>query len=88
MYAKLGIKVVDAEPDYATAFAKVRQFTDLPLVFDNSVKGTAMANIDFLKSKDPNRHNIAFLHYGNTVHFVVNQSECGYSLPVRKKRLR
>ena len=71
MYAKLGIKVVDAEPDYATAFAKVRQFTDLPLVFDNSVKGTAMANIDFLKSKDPNRHNIAFLHYGNTVHFVV-----------------
>ena len=71
MYSKLGIKVVDAEPDYSTAFAKVRQFTELPLVFDNSVKGTAMANIDFLKSKDPNRHNIAFLHYGNTVHFVV-----------------
>jgi predicted NBD/HSP70 family sugar kinase len=71
MYSKLGIKVVDAEPDYSTAFAKVRKFTELPLVFDNSVKGTAMANIDFLKSKDPNRHNIAFLHYGNTVHFVV-----------------
>ncbi len=71
MYDKLGIKLVDAEPDYSTAFANVRKFTDLPLVFDNSVKGTAMANIDFLKTKDPNRHNIAFLHYGNTVHFVV-----------------
>ena len=71
MYDKLGIKMVDAEPDYSSAFANVRKFTDLPLVFDNSVKGTAMANIDFLKTKDPNRHNIAFLHYGNTVHFVV-----------------
>ncbi len=71
MYDKLGIKMVDAEPDYSSAFANVRKFTNLPLVFDNSVKGTAMANIDFLKTKDPNRHNIAFLHYGNTVHFVV-----------------
>ncbi len=71
MYDKLGVKLVDAEPDYSTAFANVRKFTNLPLVFDNSVKGTAMANIDFLKTKDPNRHNIAFLHYGNTVHFVV-----------------
>ena len=50
MYNKLGIKIVDAEPDYSTAFANVRKFTDLPLVFDNSVKGTAMANIDFLKT--------------------------------------
>lgn len=71
MYEKLGIKMVDSEPDYSTSFERVRKFTDLPLVFDNSVKGTAMANIDFLKTKDPNRHNIAFLHYGNTVHFVV-----------------
>ena len=30
-----------------------------------------MANIDFLKTKDPNRHNIAFLQYGTTMHFVV-----------------
>ena len=71
MYERLGIKMVDAEPDYSTAFAKVREFTQLPLVFDNSVKGTAMANIDFQKTKDLNRHNIAFLHYGNTIHFVV-----------------
>ena len=71
MYETLGIKVVNAEPDYSTAFNRVREFTQLPLVFDNSVKGTAMANIDFQKTKDLNRHNIAFLHYGNTIHFVV-----------------
>ena len=71
MYSKLGIKVVDSEPDYTPTIARIREYTQLPLVLDNSVKGTAMANIDFLKTKDPNRHNIAFLHYGNTVHFVV-----------------
>lgn len=71
MYKRLHIKVADSEPDYSSAFERVRNYTNLPLVFDNSVKGTAMANIDFLKTKDPNRHNIAFLHYGNTVHFVV-----------------
>ena len=71
MYEKLGIKVEDQEPDYSTLIAKLREYTQLPLVLDNSVKGTAMANIDFQKTKDLNRHNIAFLHYGNTVHFVV-----------------
>ena len=30
-----------------------------------------MANIDFQKTKDPNRQNIAFLQYGPTMHFVV-----------------
>jgi predicted NBD/HSP70 family sugar kinase len=71
MYSKLGIEVVDGMPNYSKAKAVIREYTDLPLVFDNSVKGTAMANIDFLKSKDPNRHNIAFLQYGNTMNFVV-----------------
>lgn len=71
MYEKLGIKTVDSEPDYSPVIAKLREYTQLPLVLDNSVKGTAMANIDFQKTKDLNRHNIAFLHYGNTVHFVV-----------------
>lgn len=71
MYDKLGIEMIDGEPSYAKLKSAIRQSTDLPLVFDNSVKGTAMANIDFLKTKDPNRHNIAFLQYGNTMHFVV-----------------
>lgn len=71
MYEKLGIEVTDGVPNYSKLKATIKEYTDLPLVFDNSVKGTAMANIDFLKSKDPNRHNIAFLQYGNTMHFVV-----------------
>lgn len=71
MYTKLGIELKDGVPNYTKTKAMIHEKTDLPLVFDNSVKGTAMANIDFLKSKDPNRHNIAFLQYGNTMHFVV-----------------
>ena len=71
MYSRLGINVEDGEPDYSKLKAAIREKTELPLVFDNSVKGTAMANIDFLKTKDINRHNIAFLQYGNTMHFVV-----------------
>ena len=71
MYAKLGIQTENGVPNYSTLKARVREYTDIPLIFDNSVKGTAMANIDFQKTKDLNRHNIAFLQYGNTIHFVV-----------------
>lgn len=71
MYSRLGIDVSEGVPNYTKVRNIIKGYTDLPLVFDNSVKGTAMANIDFLKSKDPNRHNIAFLQYGNSMHFVV-----------------
>ena len=71
MYEKLGIDVIDGVPSYKKVRQMIRTYTDLPLVFDNSVKGTAMANIDFLKTKDPNRQNIAFLQYANTMNFVV-----------------
>lgn len=71
MYEKLGIEVKDGVPDYTKVRNLIRGYTDLPLVFDNSVKGTAMANIDFLKTKDPNRQNIAFLQFGNNMNFVV-----------------
>ena len=71
MYPKLDIDVNDGAPDYSKIRSYVSRLTDLPLVFDNSVKGTAMANIDFLKGKDPNRLNIAFLQYGSTMHFIV-----------------
>lgn len=71
MYSQLEIEVSDGVPNYSKIKAYVASLTDLPTVFDNSVKGTAMANIDFLKTKDPNRHNIAFLQYGSTMHFVV-----------------
>ena len=71
MYTRLGIETVNGEPDYTKAEEYVRGYTTLPLVFDNSVKGTSMANIDFQKSKDPDRHNIAFLQYGSNLNFVV-----------------
>lgn len=71
MYQRLEIEVSDGAPDYSKLRAYAQKQTALPVVFDNSVKGTAMANIDFLKTKDPNRRNIAFLQYGSTIHFVV-----------------
>ncbi len=71
MYSRLGIDMINGEPDYAKAEEYVHGYTTLPLVFDNSVKGTSMANIDFQKSKDPDRHNIAFLQYGSNLNFVV-----------------
>ena len=71
MYGKLRIDVKDDVPDYSKIRNEIREITNLPIVFDNSVKGTAMANIDFLKTKDVNRQNIAFLQYGNTMNFVV-----------------
>lgn len=71
MYSRLRIDVKDDVPDYTKIRNEIRELVDIPLVFDNSVKGTAMANIDFLKTKDVNRQNIAFLQYGNTLNFVV-----------------
>ncbi|MBO6141469.1 MAG: ROK family protein [Ruminococcus sp.] len=71
MYQRLGVELVNGEPDYSKAEEYVHSYTTLPLVFDNSVKGTSMANIDFQKSKDPDRHNIAFLQYGSNLNFVV-----------------
>lgn len=71
MYSRLRIDIKDEVPDFSKLKAEIRELIDVPLVFDNSVKGTAMANIDFLKTKDVNRLNIAFLQYGNSFNFVV-----------------
>ena len=71
MYSRLRIDIKDEVPDFSKLKAEIREQIDVPLVFDNSVKGTAMANIDFLKTKDVNRLNIAFLQYGNSFNFVV-----------------
>ncbi|MBR1752707.1 MAG: ROK family protein [Ruminococcus sp.] len=71
MNARLGVDMSSGEPDYTKSEELIRKYTTLPIVIDNSVKGTSMANIDFQKSKDPNRHNIAFLQYGTNLNFVV-----------------
>ena len=71
MQERLKVEMTDDGPDYTVLKETINKYCNLPIIFDNSVKGTAMANIDFLKTKDPNRHNIAFLQYGNTMNFVV-----------------
>lgn len=71
MFSKVGVAVENGVPDYTNIRNIFKQATDLPIVIDNSVKGLAMANIDFTKVKDSKRQNIAFLQYGNSMHFVV-----------------
>lgn len=71
MYSRMGIQVENRVSDYTQLTKAFEKFTNLPIVIDNSVKGTAMANIDFQKVKDPNRYNIAFLQYGDNFNFVV-----------------
>ncbi len=71
MYSKLNVKMVNGEPDYSALTKKIAEATLLPVVVDNSVKGSAMANIDFAKNRTPDRINTAFLQYGNSLHFAV-----------------
>ncbi len=71
MYYRMQIDVVNKTADFRKLVSIFKSFTTLPVVVDNYVKGAAMANIDFQKNKDPNRHNIAFLTYGESLHFVV-----------------
>lgn len=71
MLPRLKVVMKNGEPDYIHLANDIYAHFPIPLIFDNSVKGTAMANIDFLPDKDPDRRNIAFLQIGNSLHFVV-----------------
>lgn len=71
MFERLSIPVLDGVPNYTKLMAMIAEHTTLPIVMDSSVKGLAMANIDFMKTKDYTRQNIAFLQYGDTMNFVV-----------------
>lgn len=70
MYSRLNIPVNNRVPDYSEFTEKCLQYTKLPLIIDNSIKGTAMANIDFQKDRNPERRNIAFLQYDSNFNFV------------------
>lgn len=70
VFERLGIPVVDGAPDYSEILSAFEKEFMLPVVIDNSVKGMAMANIDFLKEKDEHRKNIAFLQYGDSIHYI------------------
>lgn len=70
MYAKTDVSLKDGKLDFSKLERYMHNYTDLPMVFDNSVKGTAMANIDFKKKRPPTSRNIAFLQYGKKLNFV------------------
>ena len=70
MFMKMDIPIKDGFPDFSHLQRFMSNYTELPMVFDNSVKGTAMANIDFRKDRDPEARNIAFLQYGRNLNFV------------------
>ncbi len=70
MFSKMDIPIVNGAPDFSRLERFMRSYTDLPMVFDNSVKGTAMANIDFKKNRPASSRNIAFLQYGRRLNFV------------------
>lgn len=67
----LGIKTENGVTDYSDFKKAIESYTDLPLVFGNSVRGTAIANIDFLKKRYLESDNIAFLQYGHEIDFLT-----------------
>lgn len=72
MYENAGVELSESgEPNFTNLAVDIYERFKVPLIFDNAVKGMAMANIDFQPTKDINRHNIAFLRYGDSLHFVV-----------------
>lgn len=70
MYQRMDVSTAGGQPDFSRLERFMRSYTNLPMVFDNSVKSTAMANIDFLKDRDPASINIAYLQFGKTLNFV------------------
>ena len=70
MYSHLDVTTCKGEPDFSKIERFMSGYTQLPMVFDSSVKGTAMANIDFKKDREPSAQNLGFLQYGNNLNFV------------------
>ncbi len=72
MYENAGVEIDDnGKPDFTKLAVDIYERFRVPLIFDNAVKGMAMANIDFQQERDISRNNIAFLRYGESIHFVV-----------------
>lgn len=70
MYSRLDVTMVGGKADFSKLARFMSSYVSVPMVFDSSVKGTAMANIDFKKNCGPDRRNIAFLQYGKKLNFV------------------
>ena len=76
MYKNTAVQITDGEPDYTMLAADIYERFKTPMIFDNSIKGMAMANIDFYPEKDQNRNYISFLRYGESIHFAVSDLNC------------
>lgn len=80
MYSFMRINYNSKTADYESIIDNMKKFTQLPVVIDNCVKGTSMANIDFQKQRDSNLENIGFLSYGKSFNFTItNLNEPVYS---------
>lgn len=76
MYKRVGLEVTGGKPDYSKFKEMVAEYTELSVVFDNSVKGSAWASIDFERNKDSECNEIGFLQLGNNYNYVgVNFNE-------------
>lgn len=75
LYSMFQINMINGVPDYSKAKELVASFTDLPVVFGNSVKGTAIANVDFLRKINPDFDSIAFLQYGKEINFIATHKK-------------
>lgn len=75
LYSMFQINMINGVPDYSKAKELVASFTDLPVVFGNSVKGTAIANVDFLRKINPDFDSIAFLQYGKEINFIATHQK-------------
>lgn len=72
MYENAGVEISEnGEPNFNSLAVDIYERFKVPLIFDNAVKGMAIANMDFQPEKDTNISNIAFLRYGDSLHFVV-----------------
>ena len=71
MYSKVGIAVdKNGTPDYSELEKYIKTKTDLPVVIESSIQGTAMANIDYRKNISSDVKNMVFIQYGNNINFL------------------
>lgn len=71
MYSRLNINVdEEGNPDYSELEKYIKTKTNLPVVIENSIQGTAMANIDFRKNISSSVKNMVYIQYGNNINFL------------------
>lgn len=70
-YSRINVWSDGDKPDYSSLEMDIRGFSELPIIFENSVKAVAMANLDFQKVKVTKPQNVAFFQYGENFGNVI-----------------